>query len=159
VLIDKAALTRMEFSLAFASVAVVMILATRIVPRIAGRWGNARGLTCSMVLLIASAGALLIGPLWVSSPVAAFILPMWVAAVGIVFTVSVSANGALQSFGDQAGTAVGLYFCIQSLIVSVIGTAFVVFLDGASVWPLAGFATFMPLVTLAALALLPRHPR
>ncbi|MCG8272309.1 multidrug effflux MFS transporter [Aquamicrobium sp. NLF2-7] len=159
VLIDKAGLTRMQFSLAFASVAVVMILATRIVPRMAGRWGNARGLTCGMVLLVTSAGALLIGPFWASSPVAAFILPMWVAAVGIVFTVSVSANGALQSFGDQAGTAVGLYFCIQSLIVSLIGTAFVVLLDGASVWPLAGFATFMPLVTLAALALLPRHPR
>ena len=35
-------------------------------------------------------------------------------AVGIVFTGAVTANGALEEFGDIAGTAVAIHFCIQS---------------------------------------------
>src|SRR5690606_39380838 len=42
-----------------------------------------------------------------------FILPMWVIAVGIVFTVSVTANGALADFDEIAGSAVAFYFCID----------------------------------------------
>lgn len=84
---------------------------------------------------------------------------MWVIATGIVIASSVSANGALAGFGDRAGTAVALYFCIQSLIVGAVGTLFVVLLDGSSAWPLAGFASSSALVTLAALAVLDRRSR
>jgi len=35
---------------------------------------------------------------------------MWLAAMGIVMTVSVTANGALAQFNDVAGSAVAIYF-------------------------------------------------
>ncbi len=60
----------------------------------------------------------------------AFITPMWAMAVGIMFTGAVTANGALEKFGDIAGTAVALHFCIQSLIVGIAGTLAVIGFKG-----------------------------
>ena len=77
-----------------------------------------------------------------------FIVPMWVMAIGIVFTVSVTANGALEKFGDIAGSAVALHFCVQSLIVSIGGTLAVIWLQGDSAWPLATFSSIMAIVVL-----------
>ncbi len=79
-----------------------------------------------------------------------FIVPMWVMAVGIVFTVSVTANGALEQFGDIAGSAVALHFCVQSLIVSLGGTLVVICLQADTAWPLATFSSIMALVVLIA---------
>lgn len=81
---------------------------------------------------------------------------MWLIAIGIVFTTSVTANGALQEFGEVAGTAVALHFCIQSLIVGVIGTGFVIMLDGDTAWPLITYAAGMSTITLVALSWLRR---
>lgn len=88
---------------------------------------------------------------------ASFVLPMWIMAVGIVFAGSVTANGALAEFGDIAGSAVAFYFCIQSLIVSLVGTLAVTALDGDSAWPLVAFSAVMALLVLAALHRLRRH--
>ena len=49
---------------------------------------------------------------------------------------SVTANGALAEFGEIAGMAVALHFCVQSLIVGIVGTAFVVTLGGDTALPL-----------------------
>jgi DHA1 family florfenicol/chloramphenicol resistance protein-like MFS transporter len=90
-----------------------------------------------------------------------FIAPMWVMAVGIVFTGAVTANGALEEFGDIAGTAVALYFCVQSLIVSIGGTLAVVHLQGDTAWPLATFSSIMAIIVLISLRSLQhrRHAR
>lgn len=77
-------------------------------------------------------------------------MPMWVMAVGIVFTVSVTANGALEDFGDMAGSAVAVYFCVQSLIVGTAGTLLVIGLPGDSAWPLVVYASIMAGVVLIA---------
>ena len=53
--------------------------------------------------------------------------------------------------GGAAGTAVALYFAIESVIVGVLGTAAVVWLDGDTAWPLAGFAAGMALLVLGML--------
>jgi len=60
-----------------------------------------------------------VGQVFGSSSFPSFMLPMWVVAVGIVLTVSVTAHGALARFDDIAGSAVAFYFCIQSPIVSM----------------------------------------
>ncbi|WP_442892339.1 hypothetical protein [Ensifer sp. MJa1] len=65
-------------------------------------------------------------------------------------TASVTANGALRAFDAIAGTAVALYFSIQSLIVSLVGTAAVLLLGGDTAWPLAGYCLTMATVTAAA---------
>ena len=111
------------------------------------------------ILLLAGAAMLLAGQLWLEPSFVAFILPMWLVAVGIVVTTAVTANGALQEFSDVAGTAVALHFCIQSLIVGVVGTVFVLVLDGDTAWPLIGYAAAMAIVTLAAIGGLARRGR
>ncbi len=151
VLIGQAGLSAIGFSLAFASVAAVMIATTRVAGRLAARWGVAGCAGRGMALLIAGAGLLALGQTVAAPSFWSFVLPMWPAAVGIVLTASVTANGALRAFDHVAGTAVALHFCGQSLITGIAGTAAVLLLDGDTAWPLVTYAGGMAVVTLLAL--------
>ncbi len=159
VLMGNGSMSELEFSVAFATVALAMIVTTRFAKGFVARWGIAGSVVRGMVLLLAGTGLLLVGQLWLQPSVVSFIVPMWLVAVGIVVTTAVTANGALQEFSDVAGTAVALHFCIQSLIVGVVGTLFVLFLDGDTAWPLIGYAAAMALLTLAAIGGLARRGR
>ncbi len=150
VLIGQAGYSELGFSLSFATAALAMIVTTRFAKRFVAAWGWEGSLIRGMTTLLVGAALLGAGQHLAPNAFGTFIVPMWVIAAGIVFTVSVTANGALQAFGDVAGTAVALYFCIQSLIVGVLGTLAVVLLDGDTAWPLAGYAALMALVTLSA---------
>ncbi|OCO98728.1 MULTISPECIES: CmlA/FloR family chloramphenicol efflux MFS transporter [unclassified Ensifer] len=151
-LIDRAGYSELGFSLAFATAAMVMIVTTRFAKGFVARFGTAGCLARGMALLM-SGGLLLAAGEVVTTPCfASFVLPMWVIAVGIVMTASVTANGALKAFDAIAGTAVALYFSIQSLIVGLIGTGAVLLLGGDTAWPLVGYCLIMATVTLAALA-------
>jgi len=110
-----------------------------------------------MLLLLFSASLLGFGELFLTASFLSFILSMWLVAVGIVFTTSVTANGALHEFGKMAGTAVALHFCVQSLIVGVIGTGVVIALNGGTAWPLIAYTGGMAAITLAALVGLTRY--
>ncbi|OWV67985.1 MFS transporter [Rhizobium sp. R634] len=151
ILIDQAGFSGISFSLLFASVALVMIATARFAKHFVTRWGIAGSLARGMTMLLLGAGMLATGEMFPLAPVASFILPMWIIAVGIVFATAVTANGALAAFGDIAGTAVALYFCVESLIVGIAGTLFVVLLDGDTAWPLAGYTGVTALITLAGL--------
>lgn len=83
---------------------------------------------------------------------------MWIIAIGIVFASSVMANGALQSFGHVAGTATALYFCIESLVVGIVGTTLVVLLPGDTAWPLAAYCTLMAVVVLGFVRRVEKSP-
>ena len=157
VLIGQAAYSEMSFSLAFASVALVMIATTRLSKTFVARWGTAGSLKRGMALIALAALLLAAGQLLLEPSFTSFILPMWLAAIGIVMTVSVTANGALAQFNDVAGSAVAIYFCVESLIVSVIGTLAVTLLDGDTAWPLVVFGLGMSSVVLLALMLLERR--
>ncbi|OJT26179.1 chloramphenicol efflux MFS transporter [Archangium sp. Cb G35] len=159
VLIGQAGFSELGFSLAFATAALAMILTTRFAKRFVAHWGLAGSLTRGMLMLLLGAALLTAGQLLAAPSFWTFVVPMWVIATGIVFAVSVTANGALHAFGTVAGTAVALYFCVQSLIVGVLGTLMVVMLDGDTAWPLVGYASLMALVTLTALRLLERRHR
>lgn len=157
VLIGQAVYSEMSFSLAFASVALVMIATTRLSKTFVARWGTAGSLKRGMGLIALAALLLATGQRLLEPTFASFILPMWLAAIGIVMTVSVTANGALAQFNDVAGSAVAIYFCVESLIVSVIGTLAVTLLDGDTAWPLVVFGLGMSSVVLLALMLLERR--
>lgn len=152
VLIARAGFSELGFSLAFATAALVMIIITRLAAAFATRWGVAASVRLGMVLLILGAGLLAWGEMFFAPSFVSFVMPMWIMAAGIVLTASVAAAGALKEFGDIAGTAVAVYFCIQSLIVGLLGTAAVIILNGDTAWPLAGYAAFMALATLLALS-------
>lgn len=160
VLIDRAGFSQLGFSLAFATAAVAMIVTTRFAKLFVARWGIAGSLVRGMLVLLSGAALLAVGQLFSTPSFWSFVVPMWVIATGIVITGSVTANGALEAFGDVAGTAVALYFCVQSLIVGVLGTLLVIVLDGDTAWPLVAYCTIMPVVTLSALKLLQmRQPK
>ncbi|MBK1870256.1 CmlA/FloR family chloramphenicol efflux MFS transporter [Taklimakanibacter albus] len=150
-LIMRAGLSEFAFSLAFATAALVMIAATRFVSVAVKKWGVDGCARRGMALLLLGSALLVLGELFLSPSFWSFMPPMWIIALGIVMTASVTADGALAEFGDVAGTAVALYFCIQSLIVGLVGTAAVVLLKGDTAWPLAVYAAGMALATLAAL--------
>ncbi|MFD1793508.1 CmlA/FloR family chloramphenicol efflux MFS transporter [Ochrobactrum teleogrylli] len=156
ILIERGGYGETEFSLAFASVALVMIAATRLLSRHTRKWGVRKSVALGMVVLLASALALLLTEQLLLPSFASLIAPMWLGAIGIVLTASMTANGALAAFDDSAGMAVALYFCIQSLMVSLAGTVLVILLPGDTAWPLIAFCTVMPLVVLTMLARLQR---
>ncbi|MBE1204258.1 CmlA/FloR family chloramphenicol efflux MFS transporter [Aminobacter carboxidus] len=151
VLIDCAGFSQLGFSLAFATAAVAMIVTTRFARLFVARWGIAGSLARGMAMLLIGAVLLALGQLFAAPSFLTFVVPMWVISAGIVFAGAVTANGALRDFGDAAGTAVALYFCVQSLIVGVVGTLAVLMLGGDTAWPLAAYCTAMALVTLAGL--------
>ncbi|EKF18361.1 florfenicol/chloramphenicol resistance transporter protein [Nitratireductor pacificus pht-3B] len=156
VLIDGAGFSQIGFSLSFASAAFAMIITTRFASRFVTRWGQAGCLARGMVMLLLGAVLLALGQMFLTPSFASFVMPMWVIAVGIVLASSVTANGALAAFGASAGMAVAFYFCVQSLIVALAGTLFVICLDGDTAWPLVGYAGSMALLVLAGLAILRR---
>lgn len=152
ILIGQAGLSQIAFSLAFSTAALAMILASRFVGRAAARWGTAGSLARGMGLLLIGAVLLAAGQIWGAPAFWTLLPPMWVMAFGMVLALAVCANGALAAFGGAAGTAVALYFSIESVIVGVLGSAAVVWLGGDSAWPLAGFAAGMALLVLGMLA-------
>ncbi|AMS39659.1 CmlA/FloR family chloramphenicol efflux MFS transporter [Aminobacter aminovorans] len=151
VLIDRAGYSQLGFSLAFATAAVAMIVTTRYAKLFVARWGIPGSLKRGMAMLLAGAVLLCLGQLFGQPSFATFIMPMWVIAIGIVFAGAVTANGALEAFGDAAGTAVALYFCVQSLIVGLMGTLAVLMLGGDTAWPLAAYCAVMAIATLCGL--------
>ncbi|MGF6254270.1 CmlA/FloR family chloramphenicol efflux MFS transporter [Ensifer sp. LBL] len=156
-LIDRAGYSQLGFSLAFATAAVVMIIATRFARGFVARYGTAGCLTRGMALIILGGLLLGAGEVLAAPSFQSFVLPMWVIAFGIVMSASVTANGALKAFDAIAGTAVALYFSIQSLIVSLVGTGAVLLLGGDTAWPLVGYCLGMAAITLLALAFLDRR--
>ncbi len=154
VLMGRADYSELGFSLAFSTVAAVMIVTARFVKRLVAIWGIAGCVARGMALLVAGAVLLALGEGFGSPSFATFILPMWVMATGIVLTVSVTANGALAGFDDMAGSAVAIHFCIQSLIVSIVGTLAATLLNGESAWPIVCYAMTMAALVLAGLVLL-----
>ena len=157
VLIARVGYSELIFSLAFGSVAGIMIVTTRFAKRFVARWGIPGCTKRGMMLLLSAAALLCLGQMRSEPSFITFIMPMWVAAAGIVFTGAVAANGALADFGDRAGTAVALYFCIESLFVGAIGTLAVLTLNGETAWPLITYMGVMAMTVLLALALLQRH--
>jgi DHA1 family florfenicol/chloramphenicol resistance protein-like MFS transporter len=153
VLIDQAGLSPVMFSMTFASVAVVMIVTTRFTRHVVSRWSIEGSLIRGLIVMVAGCLVLSACALVATPSVGTFVLPMWLIAIGMVFVVAVAANGALQEFGNIAGTAVALFYCVQSIIVVTLGTALVVILPGDSAWPLAAYCLISVIVTSAALVL------
>lgn len=154
VLIDGAGWGQFSFSLAFASVALVMIATTRFIGIFVNKWGVSGSF--SRGLFVMAGGAIVLGVLSISTKASfiSFVMPMWLIAVGIVLVVAVTANGALGDFGDAAGTAVAMYYGIQSLIVSGLGTLSVLALDGSTAWPLVAYCLVMSTAGIAGYATL-----
>lgn len=159
VLMDVAGYSQMAFSVAFATVAVVMMVAARGSRRWVVAWGTRRCFATGTVLMALGAMILALCTIQVKPGFVAFIMPMWIIATGIVLVVSVTANGALASFDDKAGTAVALYYAIQGVVVSGFGTLATVVFGGGTPWALVGFCGVMCGVNAGGICWLARRSR
>ncbi|WP_345870594.1 multidrug effflux MFS transporter [Shewanella algae] len=119
VLMDTLSLSKVEFSLWFGSVAVVMILTTRFVKPLVGRWGI-RGTVFRGLAGLFVSGLILYLCEWLFGvTLLGFMLPMYLIGVNIALTCAVSANGALHAFSASAGLATALYYALESLYLSL----------------------------------------
>lgn len=159
ILVAKGGYSELEFSLAFATAALVMIVTARFAKVFVVHWGIGGSLVRGMSTLLVGSLLLTIGQVAGSPSFLSFVMPMWVMAIGIVLTVSVTANGALRNFDDTAGSAVALYFCVQSLMVGIVGTLAVIALRGDTAWPLIAYSSSTALLTLVAMGLLEQRTR
>ncbi len=149
ILIGKHGYTPVVFSLLFAIVALVMIVMSRFAGRIVSRYGVPGTLRLGMMAIGIGALLMLIAQTLSLSGAASLLMPMLVVAVGISCTCAVSANGALAAFQEIAGTAVALYYCIEALLVCIVGTVVVTLLPGDTLWPLIVFCGFGAVIVLA----------
>lgn len=109
ILIEKQGYSSLTFSLLFAMVAVVMIIVSRFAGKVAQKLGVTGTLSLGMGVILAGSLIMFTGVLLQLPETFVLLLPMMVIAVGISFTCSVCATGALAEFQDIAGTAVALY--------------------------------------------------
>jgi DHA1 family florfenicol/chloramphenicol resistance protein-like MFS transporter len=157
-LVHRYGYSPLGFSLMFGTVALVLICTSRLAVRLVERFGP-RGCLARGMGLILFGAALLVGRETVIDHVVGFMLPAWVIALGIAMTVSVSANGALASFSEIAGTSTALYYCISSIFLVGTGTAAVVWLPGGTAWPLVAYAGLGALLVLALVVRRPSRAR
>ncbi|GAA4650595.1 CmlA/FloR family chloramphenicol efflux MFS transporter [Kistimonas scapharcae] len=150
-LIGKLGYSPIVFSLLFSTVALVMIVMSRFAGRIVSRFGTSGTLRLGMVAIGSGALLMLVAQMLSFSGAASLLIPMFVVAVGISCTCAVSANGALAAFQDIAGTAVALYYCIEALLVCIVGTLVVTLLPGDTLWPLIVFCGGGAVVVLAGM--------
>ena len=162
VLLDLAArahgrrrLLALAFSAAFSTVALVMIAATRLAPRLVARWHRrqlrARGGDDAGGRGVPGRCAATTAPSF-----ATFVMPMWLVATGMVLVVSVSANGALRDWrrvGRRGGAVLRRAKSDRGRFGHAVHT-------GAG-WrqrrPLVAYCAAMPAASLLGLALLQRR--
>ncbi|MCE9788914.1 multidrug effflux MFS transporter [Shewanella chilikensis] len=119
VLMDTLSLSKVEFSLWFGSVAIVMILTTRFVKPLVRRWGISGTVFRGLVGLFVSGLILYLCEWLFGVTLLGFMLPMYLIGVNIALTCAVSANGALHAFSASAGLATALYYALESLYLSL----------------------------------------
>ncbi|KYG66580.1 chloramphenicol efflux MFS transporter [Bdellovibrio bacteriovorus] len=151
ILIERQGLSQTEFSFAFASVALVMVISARGAKNFINRWKIQGCFKRGLGVLILGAIILALIEMTVGQNLWTVLASMSLIAFGIVLTVSVTANGALERFAHVAGSATALYYSIQSLIVGTVGTFFIMILPGDTIWPLAAFSALMASVSLGLL--------
>ncbi|MDE9590717.1 chloramphenicol/florfenicol efflux MFS transporter FloR, partial [Xenorhabdus bovienii] len=96
VLVSRAGFSQMEFSAAFATVAIVMIVVARFVKFFVLRWNISGSFMRGLFTMMAGAIVLATCAVFSKPSFITFVMPMWLIAVGMVFVVSVTANGALR---------------------------------------------------------------
>ncbi|MBD2813251.1 CmlA/FloR family chloramphenicol efflux MFS transporter [Xenorhabdus sp. Flor] len=148
VMTGRQGLSQLTFSLLFATVAIVMMVTSRIVGGSIVRWGRLNMLRAGMCCLVAGALLLAVGELLMPESVLGFIAPMWLIGVGISTGVSVAPNGALRGFDHIAGTVTALYFCLGGLLLGMVGTFTITLLSNQTSWPIITYCLIMATMVL-----------
>ncbi len=147
-MMGRQALSQIDFSLLFATVAIAMMMTSRIMGQLIPRWGRLSTLRVGMGCLVVGAILFAIGEILIPTSVIGFIGPMWLVGAGIAIAVSVAPNGALQGLDHIAGTATAVYFCLGGLLLGSIGTLILTFLPRDTTWPIVAYCLISAIVVL-----------
>ncbi len=140
--------SQMAFSALFASVAGTMVLGSRLVGRLAPRWGLRRSLQRGMACLLVAGALAAFGQWWVPDATWSALLPMWVAGFGIAFAHGVAPDAALRDFSHVAGSTTAWFFCLGGGLAALTGTLASAALPIDTRWPLALYCGLMPTLVL-----------
>lgn len=147
-LMERMQLSQFVFSVLFATIAVTMIFASRIIGAVAPRWGTRRSLQKGMVCLVAAGCLLILGERLAPDALLSALVPMWIAGFGIAIANAVAPNGALRDFDHAAGTATAWFFCLGTAFSGITGTFAAAFIPADTRWPLAIYCLTLPLIVL-----------
>jgi len=147
-MMGRQGLSQLGFSLLFATVAIAMMAAARLMGRLIPRWGTLKTLRLGMCGLIAGAAILTVSELFMPHSALGLIVPMWLVGASIASAVSVAPNGALQGFDHIAGTATAVYFCLGGLILGGIGTLAITQLPTGTGWPIIAYCLSLAVAVL-----------
>ncbi|REF25587.1 DHA1 family florfenicol/chloramphenicol resistance protein-like MFS transporter [Xenorhabdus cabanillasii] len=148
VMTGRQGLSQLTFSLLFATVAIAMMVTSRIAGGAIVRWGRLNMLRAGMCCLVAGALLLAVGELLMPESVLGFIAPMWLIGVGISTGVSVAPNGALRGFDHIAGTVTAFYFCLGGLLSGMVGTFTITLLSNETSWPIIAYCLILATIVL-----------
>ncbi|OTA16260.1 CmlA protein [Xenorhabdus vietnamensis] len=148
VMMSRQGLSKITFSLLFATVAIAMMVTARSVGSLITRWGILNTLRMGMFCLMAGALLLSVGETLIPESVFGFIVPMWLVGVGISMAISVAPNGALQGFDYMAGTVTAFYSCLGGLLLGIGGTLTITLLSNATTWPIIIYCLILATIVL-----------
>lgn len=153
-MMGRQSLSSLLFSMIFATVAIAMMIAARMMGNLIPVWGNFKVMRIAMGCLILGGVMLIISELLFPSWVSGFIAPMWIIGIGIAMSVSIAPNGALQGFDEIAGTATTVYFCLGGIILGSIGTIIISIFPVGTSWPIVTFCFILAAIVIVLSSIL-----
>ncbi|MBX5463823.1 MAG: CmlA/FloR family chloramphenicol efflux MFS transporter [Steroidobacteraceae bacterium] len=148
-IMERMRLSQIVFSMLFATIAVTMMIASRIIGNVAPRWGMRRSLQRGMACLLVAGVLLALGERLAPDALLSALVPMWISGFGIAIANAVAPNGALRDFDHAAGTATAWFFCIGGAFSGITGTAAAALFPVDTRWPMAAYCLTLPLFVLA----------
>lgn len=147
-MMERMQLSQIAFSTLFATIAITMILASRIIGSLAPRWGMRRSLERAMACLLVAGVLLVLAEILAPEALLSALVPMWIAGLGIAVANAVAPNAAMRDFDRAAGTATAWFFCLGGAFSGITGTLVAAVLPMDTRWPLAAYCLTLPLVVL-----------
>ncbi|MDP0563257.1 MAG: multidrug effflux MFS transporter [Candidatus Endonucleobacter sp. (ex Gigantidas childressi)] len=155
ILMTSLGYSKIEFSLWFGSVALVMIITARFVRYFVASWGEKGIVYRALFLLVGAAVTLTSFEQVLGIHIVSFMVPMYVIAVSISMICSVSANGALKKYNNSAGFATALYYCVESIFLIILGSIAIEIMPTASTMPLSLYIIIASIITFLLIRPLP----
>lgn len=150
----RKSLSPILFSIVFATVAIAMMIAVRMMGKLIPAWGSVKVMRIAIGCLILGGMMLIISEIFLPSWVPGFIAPMWIIGIGIAMSVSIAPNGALQGFDEIAGTVTAVYFCLGGIILGSIGTVIISIFPIGTSWPIVAFCFILAAIVIVLSSIL-----
>ncbi|ASY80243.1 hypothetical protein BJK05_09625 [Pectobacterium polaris] len=157
IMMGRQGLSPLLFSIVFATVAIAMMIAARMMGKLIPVWGSLKVMRIAIGCLILGRMMLIISELLLPSWVPGFIAPMWI--IGIAMSVSIAPNGALQGFDEIAGTVTAVYFCLGGVLLSSIGTVIISISPVGTSWPIVAFCFILAVIVIVLSSILASDKR